>query len=675
LETNTLVLIILAFLASLFLAVFQYIYNKKDRSQLNYWLSFLRFLALFFIFILIINPSVKKENIETIKPNLLVAIDNSSSIKYQGLGDKVLNLLSHLKNNSSLNAKFSINYFSFGNKLEVLDSLKFDKNHTNLNIPFSEFSNLYKEGNNPVVLITDGNQTIGNNVEFVTYKSKIYPFIVGDTTKIEDIFINQLNVNKATYVNNKFPIELFINYTGKNDVVKNLKIFHDKNLVYSKQLHFSSTKNVQSESIYLTSIASGTQYYTASIEALNNEKNTINNTKSFSINVLKEQSKILIIAATIHPDLGMLKKSIESNKQRFATIVSIDNYKEKISDYQLVILYQPTSKFKKIFNDVFPSSVNYFIITGSKTDWDFLNKSQSIFSKNHTKQLENYNPILNLEYATFQTKNSDFSNFSPLEDVFGAVKFSIPNNILLFQQIGSIKTEKPLLATFENDNQKGAVLFGENSWKWRMSSFLSSKSFEEFDGFISNLIQYLSSNKINNRLNVSVEHIFYSNDNIKISANYLDENLNFDSRAKLWCTVLNKETQLAKKFPFTLLNNDFRLDLNDFPPGEYSYSVSVENQKEVSVGSFKILPLEIENLLVNSNDAYLKIAASNSNGKVFYNDQEDDLINFLLTNNQFKSIQKSTINKTPLIEWKWILSIIIALLSIEWFVRKYFGKI
>ena len=83
-----------------------------------------------------------------------------------------------------------------------------------------------------------------------------------------------------------------------------------------------------------------------------------------------------------------------------------------------------------------------------------------------------------------------------------------------------------------------------------MSSFLSSKSFEDFDGFISNLIQYLSSNKINNRLNVSVEHIFYSNDNIKISANYLDENLNFDFRAKLWCTVLNKETQLAKKFPF-----------------------------------------------------------------------------------------------------------------------------
>ena len=668
-------LIILAFLASLLLAVFQYIYKTKEKSQLNYWLSFLRFLALFFIFILIINPSVKKVQIETVKPNLLVAIDNSSSIKYGGQSENVTKLVSLLKSNPSLNSKFSINYYSFGNKLEVLDSLNFDENHTNLNSPFLEFSNLYKEGNNPVVLITDGNQTIGNNIEFVTYKSKIYPFIVGDTTKVEDIFINQLNVNKDTYVNNKFPVELFINYIGNDEVIKSLKVFHDKNLVFSKQLHVSSAKKVQSESFYLTSLASGTQFYTASIEALKNEKNTLNNTKSFSINVLDEQSKILIVTSTIHPDLGMLKKSIESNKQRSVIIVSINEYKENLSDYQLVILYQPNNKFKSIFADIFSNSINYFIITGKNTDWNFLNKSQSIFSKSYTSQLENYNPIINLDYATFQTKSSDFSNFSPLEDIFGDVKFSTPINTLLFQQIGSVKTEKPLLATFENNNKKGAVLFGENSWKWRMSSFLISKSFEEFDGFLSSLIQYLSSNKINNRLNVHVESIFNSNDNIQISANYLDENLNFDSRAKLWCTIVNNETKFSKKFPFALLNNGFQLDLADLPPGDYTYSVSVENQKEGSSGSFKISPLEMERAFVNSNDKYLKITALNSKAKVFYNSQESDLIDELLANNEFKSIQNSSIEKTPLIEWKWILAIIIALLSLEWFTRKYFGKI
>ena len=645
-------LIILAFLASLFLAIFQYIYKIKERSQLNYWLSFLRFLAYFFIFILIINPSVKKVQIETVKPNLLVAIDNSSSIKYRGQSENVINLVSLLKNNTNLNSKFSINYYSFGKNLEVLDSLNFDENHTNLNIPFSEFSNLYKEGNNPTVIITDGNQTIGNNVEFVTYKSKIYPFIVGDTTKVEDIFINQLNVNKDTYVNNKFPVELFINYIGKDEVTKNLKVFHNKDLVFLKQLDFSAAKNIQSESFYLTSLTSGAQYYTASIEELNNEKNTINNTKSFSINVLKEQSKILVVTSIIHPDLGMLKKSIESNKQRSVTVVYSNKFKEKISDYQLVILYQPNNEFNTIFNEIFSNSVNYFIISGTNTEWSFLNKSQSVFSKKYTSQLENYNPILNLNYATFQTKNIDFSNFSPLEDVFGDVKFSIPINTLLFQQIGSVKTEKPLLATFETKNQKGAVLFGENSWKWRMSSFVASKSFEEFDGFISNLIQYLSSNKINNRLNVNVESIFNSKSTIQISANYLDKNLNFDSRAKLWCTIVNKETKFSKKFPFALLNNGFQLDLADFPPGDYNYSVSVENQKEVRGGSFKILPLEVEHMLVNSNDAYLKITASNSKGKVFYNNQESDLIDALLTNNEFKAIQKSSIEKTPLIEWK-----------------------
>jgi len=42
---------------------------------------------------------------------------------------------------------------------------------------------------------------------------------------------------------------------------------------------------------------------------------------------------------------------------------------------------------------------------------------------------------------------------------------------------------------------------------------------------------------------------------------------------------------------------------------------------------------------------------------------------------RFKSIQKASILKTPLIDWKWLLGFIIFLLSIEWFTRKYFGKI
>ena len=111
------------------------------------------------------------------------------------------------------------------------------------------------------------------------------------------------------------------------------------------------------------------------------------------------------------------------------------------------------------------------------------------------------------------------------------------------------------------------------------------------------------------------------------------------------------------------------------PSGDYNYSVRVENQTDTVAGTFTILPFEIEQQYSNSTDEQLKLVAQNTGGALFYEQQEDALISKLLEENVFKSIQKSTIEKTPLIDWKWLLGFIILLLSIEWFTRKYFGKI
>ena len=52
-----------------------------------------------------------------------------------------------------------------------------------------------------------------------------------------------------------------------------------------------------------------------------------------------------------------------------------------------------------------------------------------------------------------------------------------------------------------------------------------------------------------------------------------------------------------------------------------------------------------------------------------------DTIAFLKLDERFKSIQKLKITKTPLINFKWLLGLIVLFLTIEWFLRKYFGKI
>ncbi len=671
----TLLYILLAVFSALFIAVFQYIFKTKEKSQLNYWLSFLRFLSIFFIFLLLINPSLKKETTEIIKPNLLIAVDNSKSIKYNQQEGVVSDLLDKIKANSELNSKFNIDYYSFGKQLQLLDSLKFKENQTDLSKPFEELSKIYKTAVNPVVLITDGNQTVGSNVEFSNYKSPVYSFIVGDTTVVEDIYINQLNINKFTLKNNQFPVELIVNYTGANSISKNLNIYNKGENVFNKKLYFSKTENAKIVPFYLKANEEGVQYYSAKIESLENEQNTINNTKIFSINVIEEKSKILILSSMIHPDLGMLKKSIESNEQRSVVISPLKNEMIKISDYQLVILYQPNNKFKDVIKEIQNKKINYFVISGLSTDWQFLNSIQKNFTKKIASPVQNYHPVFNDTYASFINKDIGFSKFPPLEDRFGEINFSVPYNTLLFQQIGAIKTENPLLVTFEKNSQKAAVLFGENSWRWRMNSFIENKSFELFDGFIANLIQYLSSNFKHERLSVTTKPLYFSSETIQISANYLDKNFNIDNRVTIWLTVRNKNNSYLKKIPFSFSNNRFIVELSNIPAEEYFYTVNVENQNEKISGSFKVLPFEVEQQFTQSNDKHLKILASKTNGMVYYNNQEDQLIEALKVDNRFKSMQKSEIVKVPLIDWKWILGIILFLLSLEWFTRKYFGKI
>ena len=86
--------------------------------------------------------------------------------------------------------------------------------------------------------------------------------------------------------------------------------------------------------------------YKATIVPIDNEKNTVNNSKFFAVEVIDQKTNVAIVSDFPHPDLGALKKSIESNEQRSATILKPKDYLSQKNDFQLVILYQPNIKFK-----------------------------------------------------------------------------------------------------------------------------------------------------------------------------------------------------------------------------------------------------------------------------------------------------------------------------------------
>jgi hypothetical protein len=90
-------------------------------------------------------------------------------------------------------------------------------------------------------------------------------------------------------------------------------------------------------------------------------------------------------------------------------------------------------------------------------------------------------------------------------------------------------------------------------------------------------------------------------------------------------------------------------------------------------GQFDVLDFDIEKQFVNPDLTQLKQLATQTKGQLYLPNQVDDLIQSLLANENYKTIEKETIKKTPIIDWVWLLILIALSLGAEWFVRKYNG--
>ena len=673
----TLLYITIAAITALLLALFQYLYKSKLKSNLKYLLTALRTISIFGILLLLINPKFESFTYFNEKPTLVVAIDNSESVSYLKQDEKSKEVVNTLMNDSELKERFDIQTYKFGKSVSTLDSLSFSERQSNIASALKQFGEVYANLTAPIVLLSDGNQTYGADYSYIAkgIKQPIYPVILGDSTIHSDLSIKQLNVNRYVYLKNKFPVEIIANYSGNEAIETELKIWSGNTVVFKKTLEFNALKSSEIISTALTANSVGVKTYRVELVPLPTEKNKVNNIKNFGVEVIDQKTNIAIVYDRLHPDLGALKKAIESNEQRSVSILKPQEVIDKINDFQLVILYQPNYNFKLLLNAIKEQKVNTFIISGATTDWNLLQKTQGYFKQVVTNQTENFQPSLNKNYGTFIVENLDFNSFPPLQSEFGSLQITVPYETLLYRRVNGITTEDILLATFETEGTKHAILNGEDIWRWRSQSYLNTNSFNAFDEFINKLVQYLSSNKKRRRINVDYKSFYNGNDDVIITAQYFNKNFEFDNTASLSIVIKNKEENSVREVPLLLNSGNYTADLSGINAGLYEFTIKHNSESISASGSFQVLEYNVEQQFLNADIDKLKAIATESNGDAYFTSETDKLIGALISDNRYRTIQKSTKNIVSLIDWKYLLGLIALSLFVEWFIRKYNGLI
>jgi hypothetical protein len=676
-QTTTLLLLITVALVALALALFQYYFKAKRKGRLPVILTFLRFLALFGLFVLLINPKFSKNEYSIEKTNLVVLADNSSSMSRtdDGQATRVLGLLN---DNEQLSNRFNVKSYRFGKELQELnDSLSFKDGNTDIAKALSSIEEIYNGTSTAVVLLTDGNQTIGTDYGFQasSLNFPIYPIVIGDTTRYEDLRIDQINVNKYAFLKNKYPIEVYFTYEGVGSVSSVLSIIVDGKTKYRETLKFSSTNRTKVLNTLLDASAVGVKSVSVRLQPLEKERNTVNNQKQVAIEVIDEKTNVAIISGLVHPDIGALTKAIESNEQRTVTLKKPTTPISDLEDVDVFILYQPNEKFKPVFDYIRQKKASSFSIGGNRTDWSFLNSIEPEISIEDGYPNQEVVPVLNPSFSKFDISNISMDEFPPLDSDAGPVVVNGDADVLITMKIRGRDMRTPLMLAKDESVGKKLFLFGENVWKWRIQSFRNDKNFDSFDEFISKLILYLSNNAAKNRLNIDYQRIYDGSGDSKITATYFDEAFVFDYNATISLEIRGVDNGFSKVIPMLLKNDFYEGSLLGVPAGEYNFTVSVVEENRSKSGAFTILDFDVEQQFLSADYRKLGQLANETEGALFYPSNVDSLISELNGSNRFAPTQKGTKNVVSLIDFRIVMALIAASLALEWFIRKYNGLI
>lgn len=670
-------MILLAAAAALLFTLYHYAYKARLSRRLTVTLSLLRFLSLFALFLLVINPEFSSEEYRLEPPNLVLLSDNSSSMLEGNANHQLLASLEELTTDTRITERFKTIRYSFGSQLKPADRLDFTEGTTNLAEALSALNAIYARTNTAVVLLTDGNQTLGRDYEYVSggHEIPVYPLAVGDTTRYEDLRLGQVILNKYAFLKNSYPLETFVTYEGSSVVNSTLTISVDGRQVAQERLRFSPESGNTRVHTLLEAGSVGIKDIRVSLSPLEQERNTANNERRLAIEVIDEKTTVGLVSSILHPDLGALERTIESNEQRSVVQVLTSASGEALKEIDLFVLYQPTPAFRPIYDWIRKNRVSTMTITGVQTHWDFLNEAQDLYQKEGLGQQEEVLPVMNPAFGLFDLGGFSVADFPPLTGELGDVLITKPHEVLLGQRIRGVDMPDPLFVLIDGDARKEAVLFGENLWKWRMQSYRNKGSFESFDGLFARILRYLTHANTKERLTLEYNPVFEGTREAQVRATYYDETYLFDPTATLLFQVQGVGNEVSRELPMLLKGSYYEADLSDLPPGKYQFTAMVEEEAISERGNFTILDFDVEKQLLATDYRKLDRLAGQTGGNLYFPSDTGQLIEKLSTDDRYLPTQKSKLIVVSLIDYRWLLAIIATALAAEWFLRKYNGLI
>ncbi len=646
----------------------------------------LRAVLVFFLAVLLLGPVLKLITNQFEKPTWVYLVDSSSSIA------EVIDSVGREKLNQDLNAsRQAINELGYESK--VFDLSGTEINNSVFNAPASDLNRGIQnvinqfEGRNlaGIVLVSDGIYNSGASPAYAPVRVPVYTLGVGDTTARVDVVLKNVAFNKVAYQGNKFPVRAQVLLQGMDNQNIAVSVSKDGKVVNTLSKE-SQNKSFVEFDFQLDAKEKGIQRFDVSVRPITGETNLRNNNTSIFIEVVEGKKKIVLIAPAPHPDIKALKSVVEKNSN-YEFIVHIPGVAEadatllKPGAAELFIFHQVidnSGKTTALFQTLYKSNASVLLMIGSNSNLRQLTAYQiPIQFESFGGQWDDVTPVVNNNFRDFSfsdNTNGIFAGYPPADVPFGKFTWPATASVLLYQRIGSITTDRPLLMVWPDNNRKISVLIGEGLWRWRLNEFSDTGNTIAFDELFSKLVQYLSTLEDKRKFrSFPLQNEFSDSEPVIIESQVYNDlfELVYGNTIKL---DVRNESGAVTNYSYVISPGSARYRMGGLKEGVYRFTAStvVNDKTETINGQFLVRAQNLEAQNLTADFGLLRRVAQQSGGKFYPATQ----INQLTTDLQQVKVAslihtEETFNQ--LINLKWVFFLLLTLISVEWFMRKYLG--
>lgn len=663
-------------------------YYKKQpqlndlKSTTRYSLILLRSLTLFLLGVLLFGIIFERKDTKIEKPVFITLTDNSSSLLNYADSSDVKNRINkiHQDLKKEFNDRFDIRNYTIGEDIK-LDSFSLNEEESNLNQGFDFIYNeFYNRNIGGICFISDGNFNQGSSPIYGAGKINFTPVFtigVGDTVVKRDQLLRNVSANDIAFYKNQFPIEVNIegHKMGKGNT--EVSLWKGDQRIESKLINYTDGNLDFSNVTFIVDATSiGFVSYTVKLKHESKESSFENNERSVYVEVIDSRSKVLMVANAPHPDISAIKQELDKDENMEVSTILLNEWDGKLNGYSLLIWHNPTENGAGLLNAAKTTKTPVLYLLGLNSSKSFVNKMNlgiSLPGSNSTDQVQG---AIADEFQLFNVSDalkSSMKKWQPLTVPFGNLG-ERGNNILIKQKIGGVIKETPILCFNSNQGSKNGVLIGEGLWKWKLSEYSQSGSNKLFNELIQKTTQYLTVKTNLEPLRINLPKRLTSKEPVIINAEFYNSSFEPITTPEIKF-VLTDQKAVETEYTFAKNNSDYALDLGSLNESVYTWKASTTytGKGYLKTGSFIVENTSIEDLATHADHNLLAQIATKSNGKFYTLINTEQLISDIAKRKDIANVSYQESKFLDLIDWKLLLLIIVCLLSIEWFIRRYSG--